>query len=367
MSVPNVDAPDLWLVLAFGTERQYGGNLGYEDNPAEVYRYDSFVANHKQVAAGDWMIVCDRERALGLAKIRTIDASDGKKEQQRCPQCGTTGLKERKKLRPRYRCFNGHLFHQPTSAVVKCTEYAAHFGPFLQFQEQVSRRLLRNGVLKPSDQVTMQRFSFELVSDELGRVAPNVFAMIRTCVSGGTISPDSADRADSDTTAADVIPKDRALKQVLSRRGQAGFREALRKRYGDRCLISGCSLMDVVEAAHICVYPGKDDHNPENGVLLRSDLHTLFDLNLLGIEPGSLRIHLHPAACVPEYARFHGQLLLCSGKQPAKHALEIRWAAFTSRLPVPESSSSSRSMPLGRSGEMEWVHTEKPEPAPVPG
>ncbi len=39
-----------WLLLTFGDERQYAGNLGYKDDPARVYRYDSFVPNSRLTA-----------------------------------------------------------------------------------------------------------------------------------------------------------------------------------------------------------------------------------------------------------------------------------------------------------------------------
>ena len=78
-------------------------------------------------------------------------------------------------------------------------------------------------------------------------------------------------------------------RQIKERRGQQSFRDALRKRYGDRCLVTGCRLLDVLEAAHIRPYRGENDNYVGNGLLLRADIHTLFDLNLLGIEPQQMR------------------------------------------------------------------------------
>jgi len=50
----------------------------------------------------------------------------------------------------------------------------------------------------------------------------------------------------------------------------------------------------VLEAAHIKPYRGKTDSHLENGLLLRADLHTLFDLNLIGVEPDTLTVRVHP-------------------------------------------------------------------------
>jgi hypothetical protein len=48
--------------------------------------------------------------------------------------------------------------------------------------------------------------------------------------------------------------------------------------------VSRSTVLAVIEAANIKVYEGENDNKPGNGVLwLRSDIHALFDLNLLGI------------------------------------------------------------------------------------
>jgi hypothetical protein len=43
-------------------------------------------------------------------------------------------------------------------------------------------------------------------------------------------------------------------RQIKERRGQQDFRNALRKRYGGRCLVTGCKVLAVLEAAHIKPY-----------------------------------------------------------------------------------------------------------------
>jgi hypothetical protein len=121
------------------------------------------------------------------------------------------------------------------------------------------------------------------------------------------------------------------FRQIKARRGQQAFRDSLRERYGDQCMISGCGLMDVVEAAHIKPYRGDGDNHPANGLLLRADLHTLFDLDLLGIEPGSLIVRVHPDAKSAGYGGFDGLTLKCASSKPSGEALALRWALFLSR------------------------------------
>ena len=124
-------------------------------------------------------------------------------------------------------------------------------------------------------------------------------------------------------------------RQIRERRGQQQFRDALRERYGDRCLVTGCEVLAVLEAAHISPYRGVDDNHAANGLLLRADVHTLFDLDLLGIEPVGLRIELHPDV-IKEYGRFAGVTLRCpSGQRPAREALRLRYEQFRRRLDRP--------------------------------
>jgi hypothetical protein len=128
--------------------------------------------------------------------------------------------------------------------------------------------------------------------------------------------------------------RERVNRQIMARRGQKKFRDTLRKRYGDCCMISGCLLLDVLEAAHIKPYRGPNDNNPENGLLLRADLHTLFDLDLLGIEPSTLRVHLHPDVRLAGYNEFENQTLKCPEYRPSEPALLLRWEDFQRRLPI---------------------------------
>ena len=123
-------------------------------------------------------------------------------------------------------------------------------------------------------------------------------------------------------------------RQIRERRGQQSFRDALRKRYEDRCVVTGCELLDVLEAAHIKPYRGENDNHPENGLLLRADIHTLFDLNLLAIEPEQLVIVLHPALKHDaHYATLAGKTLNCEANcRPSVEALRKRYKEFTNLL-----------------------------------
>lgn len=71
---------------------------------------------------------------------------------------------------------------------------------------------------------------------------------------------------------------------IKARRGQADFRARLLAAYGRRCCISGCRVEALLEAAHIRPHAVEPNYDTRNGLLLRADLHTLYDLHLLGVD-----------------------------------------------------------------------------------
>lgn len=141
----------------------------------------------------------------------------------------------------------------------------------------------------------------------------------------------AAEEAETEYQPSDVDSRELANRQIKVRRGQQQFRNALRERYGDRCLVTGCSILGLLEAAHIQPYRGESHNRADNGLLLRSDIHTLFDLALIRIDPKTLTISLHPSLKNTEYAHLAGQLLRCDGARPSQAALETRneWAKST--------------------------------------
>lgn len=93
------------------------------------------------------------------------------------------------------------------------------------------------------------------------------------------------------------LPESRwVYRQIRLRQGQAGFRARLMDAYDGRCAISDCDLTDVLEAAHITPHSQGGQMETTNGLLLRADLHTLFDLHLLAIDTAAWRVLVHSRA-----------------------------------------------------------------------
>lgn len=72
---------------------------------------------------------------------------------------------------------------------------------------------------------------------------------------------------------------------IRPRLGQGAFRVLVTDLYNRRCAVSGERTLPVLEAAHIRPYADGGEHAAQNGVLLRSDLHRLFDAGYVTITP----------------------------------------------------------------------------------
>jgi hypothetical protein len=77
---------------------------------------------------------------------------------------------------------------------------------------------------------------------------------------------------------------------IIKRRGPPAFRHALLEAYDYRCAITNFNAIDALEAACIVPFRGKLTHHPTNGLLLRGDIHTLFDLGKVAVDTGTMSI-----------------------------------------------------------------------------
>lgn len=72
---------------------------------------------------------------------------------------------------------------------------------------------------------------------------------------------------------------------VVPRLGQGTFRVLVTDAYGRRCAVTGEKTLPALEAAHIKPYSIVKEHDVRNGLLLRSDLHKLYDDGYVSIQP----------------------------------------------------------------------------------
>jgi putative restriction endonuclease len=67
--------------------------------------------------------------------------------------------------------------------------------------------------------------------------------------------------------------------------GQFAFKALVQEAYGRRCAVTGDKIVPVLQAAHIRPVSQDGENRVDNGLLLRSDVHTLFDRGYLGVHP----------------------------------------------------------------------------------
>lgn len=115
-----------------------------------------------------------------------------------------------------------------------------------------------------------------------------------------------------------VLPFDPALIEdervrnqalVVQRPGQSEFREKLLRAYDSACCFSGCNVEHVLEAAHIFPHRRRATDHVRNGLLLRRDLHTLFDLGLITVDAAAMTIRVDYSLADSMYAEFDGRLV----------------------------------------------------------
>jgi putative restriction endonuclease len=70
---------------------------------------------------------------------------------------------------------------------------------------------------------------------------------------------------------------------ILPRLGQGAFRVTVTDVYGKRCAVSGEKTLPILDAAHIRPYGQGGEHDVQNGLLLRTDIHRLFDLGYVTV------------------------------------------------------------------------------------
>jgi hypothetical protein len=120
--------------------------------------------------------------------------------------------------------------------------------------------------------------------------------------------------------ADDEVNRQIRLGKIASRPGQKKFSAALREHYEGKCAISGCKTAKVLEAAHIETYEGTDNNALSNGILLRADIHALFDSLYITFSQDGGKVEVSSALDDPSYSFLRAARVACpiAGPSPSK-------------------------------------------------
>jgi HNH endonuclease len=112
--------------------------------------------------------------------------------------------------------------------------------------------------------------------------------------------------------AEEEVSRRERLGTISSRPAQVDFSVRLRRAYNGKCAVTGCTTPEALEAAHIRVNEREqvgdgttfrnDDNNLENGILLRADIHALFDRGLATLSQDGTKIQVSALLTDKTYA-----------------------------------------------------------------
>lgn len=295
---------------------RYWGNDGYHDDSSLFYRYDSFVANHKNVKNGDVVIITNRGNVLGVSVIEKIETQDINKKCNKCihPDCNAKKILPRKTIKPEWRCDNGHEFDAPRVIFEPAIEFVAIYGNQFRELSNITMSQLITETPRYNGQMSIQEVNLQWAIDLVNPLSSVVLDL-------------EADEADEAVPALlDEDQRQVIERHIKKRRGQKTFRDQLLKS-NPVCAVTGCMLVDILEAAHIDAYRNDSHNHISNGLLLRSDIHTLYDLNHLAIDPDKKTLHFSKKALSEKYSEYEG-LKIGVKHELSKSALSKRWAFF---------------------------------------
>ena len=263
-----------WLCTTKETEEQGRLGEGYGDVLGQSYVWKADLPNARRIAVGDAIALWDTQKLLGVAWIDDIEAFSATRTTFVCPACSKADVRPRSRLKPRYRCGACKTaFDEPRSvqdvAQYLRANYEASWTPALRLVGRSDCKDLSN---HPASQLSLQDMDmgkFRILVDSFG-------------IEAARIKRRDAARLDGHRLAT-----------VRTRVGQGAFRSRLLTRYGPICAVSGPSPQTVLEAAHLYRYSEVGRHHDDGGIMLRRDVHRLFDIGMISVLPEESTIQIH--------------------------------------------------------------------------
>jgi hypothetical protein len=278
-----MESPNAWTIIAKDPETiSWSSHEGYDDSPNEYYTYDSQVGNYKNVQVGDLVFVKGSEFLIGWGQIESILSEPGMKLLRRCPKCGDAP-ESRITKKPKWRCRSTSCNYEfdDDQVITESVNVIKYRAGYRNTWQDANYPLSRKDV-----------FAFQLNRDNQSAIRPLDPSRVEDLIfrlSGSSPIPS----ANSDLLPELIIGGHKI--QVTKRRiGQQEFRLSLINKNGENCFISGLQPACVLEASHIRPFAIHESHSLDGGILLRRDIHTLFDRHLLRINPSTWQVETAP-------------------------------------------------------------------------
>lgn len=310
LQTPEVDEhAGAWLLLAVGDDRAFGSNDGYDDEPETHYRWDDTVPNHAQIKEGDAVVLWDKKASIGASVIDSIQTVRTTKPVYSCPKCGRAHIKARKTMQPRYRCFKcSQNFDEPVTTEKQVLEYTATYAAsWVSFDGLLDGSTLRSLCVSPKSQLSLRPMRWNEFRAAVSRAGgPEILTLLEASMP--------------------TIQGGHKRANVRVRVGQGAFRRNLLAATGAVCVFSGPAPAAALEAAHLYSFAKVGEHREHGGLLMRRDLHRLFDLGLIAVNPRTLTIDVAPTlAGYPMYKGLDGRSLTATLRKSQVNWLIEHW------------------------------------------
>ncbi len=299
-----------WLCLAGGGVAVRAGDH-YDEVVGDNYVWPKSIPHSEEISVGDALALRDGNRLLGFSRIERIEERLESRQRFRCPNtnCSQLQIRERKNMVPRYVCAKcGTGTEAPKIEEFEQECYVAYYAAgWVALDRHIDIAACTALQRNPKTQHSIREM------DEV-RFVQLVGSLPETLVK-----------------PFQRRHKGHVKATVKVRLGQGPFRKKLRDRYGDVCALTGPNHESALEAAHLYSYAAYGEHHDDGGLLLRRDVHRLFDLGYLAVEPHSLTVDVHPELTkFTAYESLHGQALAVDVPAGVRTWLEKHWDEFRS-------------------------------------
>lgn len=310
----NIAIRGAWVCISKNPKTTVRADDGYLETVGESYEWVAKLPFGRDLEIGDVIILRDDQNVLGFSLIEDIEISQKPREQTLCPKCGIAQVRERKKKVPRYMCANCQSeFHNPVIETTILEHRRAIYGAGWvslepDFRTEKAWRFLSES---PMSQHSMQRVdlaAFTKFKDQYSKLDIAQFECRDPHLRGG-----------------------HKLRTVKTRIGQSAFRANLLSQFGSNCAITGRNHPYGLEAAHLYSYSEHGKHHADGGLLLRRDIHHLFDKGLIAINPSTGRVNEHSELLdIEQYRVLDGLQLNVKMSAGIQNWLQLHWQQFRS-------------------------------------
>lgn len=134
-----------WLLFEKSDETRISKGIdGYRDATGEFYHYDSLVPNHKNVAAGDFVVLRKENEIIGVGTIGDISENTDAKIHRRCPKCDSTDIRERATKHPKWKCGKcAEEYSEPKETIVEVHSFVAAIQDFTRLNAPPSVKAVK--------------------------------------------------------------------------------------------------------------------------------------------------------------------------------------------------------------------------------